>query len=106
MTHELHSTVAEPDRPTNDEAPGVTAEGFNGQASTNKDDSASCTAAAKADKAFETMRATLAMRGCELHLVSNGEGGTAYLVHKWSMSCTLPDMPAVQAFAMRAGVQS
>lgn len=50
------------------------------------------------------MRAMLAMRGFELHVVRDGEGDTAYLVRRWSMSCTLPVLPAVRAFAERAGV--
>lgn len=106
MTHELHSTVGEPDRPTNDEAPGVTAEGFNGQARTNNGDSAATAVDVEADKEFSTLRAMLAMRGFELHTLSEADGGTAYLVRRWSMTRELPDLPAVAAFAERAGVQS
>ena len=61
-------------------------------------------AVGEADKAFTTLRAMLALRGFALDIVSDGEGGTAYMVHKWSVSRTLPDMPAVRAFAERAGV--
>ena len=57
----------------------------------------------RADKAFTTLRATLAMRGFELHVVGDGEGGAAYMVHRWSMSRTLPSLGAVRAFAQQVG---
>ena len=102
MTDSKHANGAGPQsRPKSDEATG--GGGFRGQGTTDDGNSAASTAVAEADKAFATLRATLAMRGFELHVVS--DGGTAYLVRRWSMSCTLPDMAAVQDFAVRAGVQ-
>ena len=60
----------------------------------------------RADKAFTTLRAMLALRRFELDIVGDGEGGTAYMVHKGSMSRTLPDMPAVRAFAQQVGASN
>lgn len=100
MTQSQHANGAGPVTPKSDEATG--GGGFRGQGRTDNGNSAASTAAAEADKTFTTLRATLAMRGFELRVVS--DGGTAYLVRRWSMSCTLPDLPAVRAFAERARV--
>ena len=79
--------LAAPEWPTSDEPPAVAAaQGFRDQAKEDGADFAATVAAAEAAKAFSTLRAVLAMRGFALHIVSDGEGGTAYLVHKWSMS--------------------
>lgn len=97
MTHSQHAPLSGP-KPESDEATGLEAGGFMGQRTA---DSADCAATAKA---FEMQRARLALRGFELHIVDDGEGSTAYLVRRWSMSRTLPSLADVQAFAERAGM--
>ena len=94
-------------RPESDEPLTVAAvQGFEDQSARDDDDSAARAAASRADKAFLTMRAALALRGFELHIVSDGAGSSAYLVQRWNMSRTLPDMGEVRAFAERAGVHT
>ncbi len=95
--------LAEPDRTTS-ETHVASAGRIEEQGRTDDASSAASAAVGEADKAFTTLRAMLALRGFALDIVSDGEGGTAYMVHKWSVSRTLPDMPAVRAFAERAGV--
>ena len=106
MTHELHSTAAERDPPTSETADVASAGRIEVQGTTDDGNSASIVPTAEADKEFSTLRAMLAMRGFELHTLSEADGGTAYLVRRWSMTRELPDLPAVAAFAERAGVQS
>ena len=89
--------------PESDEATGLQAGGFREQGTTDDANSAASAAVGEADKAFTTPRAMLALRGFALDIVSDGHGGTAYMVHKWSMSRALPDMPAVRAFVEQVG---
>lgn len=62
-------------------------------------------AVAAADKEFATIRATLALHGFELHIVGDGMGGSAFMVHRWSQCRTLADLPAVRQFAGQVGVK-
>lgn len=57
------------------------------------------------DKEFATARAQLAIHGYALQIIGGGGGCTAYLVSRWNMSCSLPDLVAVHEFAKRAGVR-
>ncbi len=59
-----------------------------------------------ADKAFATLRAKLAMRGHQLHIIDDGHGGAAFMVSRWCMSRTLPNLAAVQDFAVRVGAEA
>ena len=104
MTHSQHALGAGPVTPESDEATGLQAGGFREQGTTDSADCAAVGTAAEGDKAFATLRAMLALRGFELGIVSDGERGTAYMVHKWSMSRELPSLTEVRAFAERAGV--
>ncbi len=94
-------------RPPNDEAPGWQAEGFNrGQ---DRTDSGDCADLPNPDQPadgerFDTLRAALAQKGFALHLVDAG-GQPAYLVVRWNLSRTLPDMAAVDGFACQVGAQ-
>lgn len=90
--------------PESDEATGLQASGFRGQGTSSSPVCAAVGTAAEADKAFTTLRVMLALRGFELGIVSDGERGTAYMVHKWSMSRELPSLTEVRAFAERARV--
>ena len=58
------------------------------------------------DKAFATLRAKLAMRGHQLHIIDDGHGGAAFMVSRWCMSRTLPNLAAVQDFAVRVGAEA
>lgn len=60
-------------------------------------------AVAEADKAFATLRAELALRGFELHIVGDGVGGSMYLVQRWCQSRTLATLADVRAFARQVG---
>ena len=105
MTHNAHRAgLAEPDRSTSETADVASAGRIEEQGGTDGANSAASAAVAEADKAFTTLRAMLALRGFALDIVSDGEGGTAYMVHKWSMSRALPNLAAVRDFAARAGV--
>ena len=105
MASTLHADMASAtSAPTNDEAqPGDTALGPMGQRQADEYDFATVAAKAEADKAFTTLRATLALRGFELHIVGDGEGGVAYMVHRWTQSRTLPDLAAVARFLDQVG---
>ena len=104
MTHSMHANLAETGTPTSETADVASAGRIEEQGRTDDANSAASAAVAEADKAFTTLRATLAMRGFELHVVGDGEGGAAYLVRRWSVSRTLQSLGAVRAFADRAGV--
>ena len=104
MTHNAHRAgLAEPDRFTSETADVASAGRIEEQGGTDGANSAASAAVGEADKAFTTLRAMLALRGFALDIVSDGHGGTAYMVHKWSMSRALPDMPAVRAFVEQVG---
>ena len=103
MTHSPHARGSGPDAPTNETADVASAGRIEEQGTTDDTNSAASTAVAEANEAFTTLRATLALRGFALRLVSDGEGGTAYMV-RWLMTRTLPAMTAVRAFVARGGV--
>ena len=69
-------------------------------------DSAARIAVEQADKAFATLRATLALRGFELHIVGDGAGGTAYMVQRWNLHKLLIDQAAVLEFTERVGARA
>jgi hypothetical protein len=69
----------------------------------DKSDCAARAAAAEADKAFATLRAELAMRGFELHIVSDGAGGSMFMIQRWCQSRTLATLADVRAFANGVG---
>ncbi len=105
MTHNAHRAgLAEPDRSTSETADVASAGRIEEQGGTDGANSAASAAVGEADKAFTTLRAMLALRGFALGIVSDGERGTAYMVHKWSMSRELPSLTEVRAFSERAGV--
>lgn len=99
----MHLNEAQPNTSTNDTAHVASAGRTDEQSSTDRGNCAASEITVASGKAFETMRAKLAMRGFELHIVDDGEGGAAYLVRRWSMSRTLPDLATVQAFAEKVG---
>jgi len=53
----------------------------------------------EAKKAFATVRATLALRGFELHAVGDGDAGMMFLVQRWGQSRTLASLADVRVFA-------
>ena len=86
----------------NDEAPaGGTAQGFRevAQAVSHQ----SIAEVEKADKSFAMLRATMAVHGYLLHILSDGARGAAYLVQRWGMHKELEDLDAVAAFARKVG---
>lgn len=95
--------LAAPERLPNDKAPGVVAEGFEGNGTADSLDSAARAAIAEADKTIATLRAQLAMRAFELHVISDGAGGSMYLVQRWCQSRTLATIDDVRAFARQVG---
>ena len=56
------------------------------------------------DKEFAPARAELAIRGFVLQRIDADDGRAAYLVTRWNMSRSLPDLSAAHDFAERAGV--
>ncbi len=103
MTQPLHAQDAGQVLPTSDKARGQAGQ-VEDHRTTDDANCAARAAVASADKAFATLRATLACHGFELHIVAAGAGRAAYMVHRWCLSCTLPDLAAVRTFAQRAGV--
>lgn len=104
ITHDAHTAgLAEPDRCTSETAGVASAGRIEEQGRTDDANSAKSAAEGKADKAFTTLRATLALHGFELHLVGDGEGGAAYMLHRWNQSRTLPDLAAVARFLDQVG---
>lgn len=101
MSAAQHQAAAPPQKDESRELAGGA--GLGGQAQTVSPDSAARAAVEQADKDFATLRARLALAGHQLHIIDDGEGGTAYMVCRWCMSRTLPDLAAVQAFAERVG---
>ena len=104
--HAHRASLAAPEWPANDTADVASVGRIEEQETTDDGNSAASAAIAEADKAFTTLRATMAIRGFELQTVSDGEGGTAYLLRRWNLRRTLPSLEAVRAFAERAGVRS
>ena len=89
---------------TKNETPAVAAaRGFGEQGQEASLDCREREAVEQADKAFSTLRSRLALAGYTLHITSNGKGGAEYLVTRWNLCRTLPDLAAVCAFADRAG---
>lgn len=77
-----------------------------GNTRTDNPDSDARAAVTQADKEFASLRATLALHGFQLHIVGDGEGGTAYLVQRWSLHRVLLDVAAVREFAERVGARA
>jgi hypothetical protein len=85
-------------------APEVQTPRCSGAQSTNQVvDKSSIAEAAQSDKAFATLRAELASLGFQVHVVSDGSAGCAYMVQRWALHKMLPDQAAVREFALRAG---
>lgn len=93
------------DRHPKTATPANEAGGDQGNTKADSTYSAARSAVEQSDKAFATLRARLALAGFELHIVNGDGGGTAYLVRRWCMSRTLPDVAAVRQFADHVGVQ-
>ena len=55
-------------------------------------------------KAFDDLRAKVALAGFTVHLIDDGGGGCAYLVSRWAQYRTLADRDALAAFAKLVGV--
>lgn len=60
----------------------------------------------RTDKAIETLRARAALGGFTLHVISDSNGGAQFLVTRWNLSRTLPDVAAVEAFFQQVGVSN
>jgi len=61
---------------------------------------------ASADKAFQTLRAELALRGYGLSRTHGDDGPVCFHVNRWGMVCELRDLAAVRAFAAQVGVRN
>jgi hypothetical protein len=89
---------------TKNETPAVAAaRGSEDQGLTSSLDCRGPDAVGQADKAFATLRARLALAGYALHITSNGTGGAEYIVTRWNLCRTLPDIAAVSALADQVG---
>ena len=64
------------------------------------EDSATC---ASDDKAFQTLRAELALRGYGLSRTHGDDGPVCFHVNRWGMVRELRDFAAVHAFAEQVG---
>jgi hypothetical protein len=60
-------------------------------------------AAQQCAKTLKTLRARAALRGYSLHQFPLAEGD-GFMVSRWNLSRTLPDLASVEAFLDRAGV--
>lgn len=90
--------------PERDETPAVAAaRGSEDQGQHAGFDCGDRSAVEQADKAFATLRARLALVGFQLHVTSADRGQAEYIVTRWNLSRTLPNMAGVQAFADRVG---
>ena len=58
---------------------------------------------ASADKAFQTLRAKLAMRGCGLSRTHGDDGPVCFQVNRWGMVRELANIVAVRVFAKQVG---
>lgn len=88
--------------PHKDEAPGLQAEGFEGQKEADSHDSeASKTADQAGDdgKRFATLRAQLALKGYGLQVLP----GNGFLVTRWDRTLHCPDLAFVRSFHERLG---
>ncbi len=54
-------------------------------------------------KLFDGLRATLALRDFVLNEVSDGDGGTMFLVQRWGQSRKFGSLTDVRAFALQVG---
>lgn len=100
--HHVGAVAPVPITPTRDNArrqPGV----IEGNGKADDADSAARAAVSASDKAFSTLRAQLAMKAFELHVISDGAGGSMYLVQRLRQSRTLASLDEVRAFARQVG---
>lgn len=104
MTHSLHVNWAGAYTPTSETADVASAGRVEEKRRTGNDGSAAITAVAEAGRTFATLLAMAAMRRLELLIVSDGESGMAYLVRRWNLCRTLPNLAAVRAFEERAAI--
>lgn len=88
-------------RPGNDDGPTVAAAGHQGVAQAVSLNSAT---SGPYDKAFQTLRAQLALEGHTLSRTDAGDGLCSYFVSRWGMVRELRDIEAVRAFARQVGV--
>lgn len=56
-----------------------------------------------ADKAFQTLRAEIALRGYSLSRTHGDDGPVCFHVSRWGMVRELRDLPAVRAFVVQVG---
>jgi len=57
------------------------------------------------DKRFATLRAELARRGYQLHIVDAGNGSCCYLIARWDQIRELRDVAAVEQFVAQIGAR-
>lgn len=88
--------------PQKNEAPGVKAEGIEGQREADSQDSEAGPPndqAANDRKVFETLRAHLALKGFGLQALPSG----GYLITRWDRSLHCVDLACVRSFMVRTG---
>ena len=88
--------------PTNDEAHG-TPHAAGPQDQQSKPDFAARAAGDQQDKAFQTLRAKLALRGYALSRTHHDDGPVVFHVNRWGMVRELRDLASVVDFADQAG---
>lgn len=88
-------------RPTKNNAPDLSAHGAQANTYLNSEAAA---ARDQHDKAIQTLQARAALAGFTLHLIDTGAAGPAFMVSRWNLSRTLPDVASVESFLARAGV--
>lgn len=87
-------------RPEQDEGPTVAAAGPQVVAQSVSLHSATSSAE---EKAFQTLRARLALAGHALSRMDDGDGPSTYYVTRWGLVRELRDLGAVEAFAKQVG---
>lgn len=90
-------------QPTKNNAPDLSVHGA--KESTHADSEAAA-ARDQHDKLIQTLQARAALSGFTLHLIDTGAIGPTFMVSRWNISRTLPDVASVESFLAQAGVTS
>ncbi len=98
--------LAAPDAARKDETHGFEAVGFTRMGIADEVNCPGVASDMQPDKIFATLRARLALAGYVLARKDDRDGPLAYIVMRWNMVRELPDLTAVDAFAVRVGVRA
>jgi hypothetical protein len=66
-------------------------------------DATASVATAQVDKRFATAKARAALAGIELQIIDRGDGQAEYLLTRWNLARSLPDLEAVERWLTAFG---